>query len=183
MKLARLFCFVLVILGTSAIATHAQTPLDPGYTIHGSPCIDAFCVQLVYTGPTTCFTYLLDCGSTPSSGDGPFLFGLATPVTGVTLAEILNGTFNCSAVDLPGIASDDFSGSYNNYTFLGCNYFGLLTNGLSFTWNSTVVSPLAANEELEVVPEPSSSVLFMSGLVLLFLGGFARKRLGANFPT
>ncbi len=37
MRLARLFCFVLVILGTSAIATHAQTPVaDPSYVIHGS---------------------------------------------------------------------------------------------------------------------------------------------------
>ncbi len=87
-------------------------------------------------------------------------------------------------MDLPGTALDDFMFvSPNDWTFLGCNYFGLLTNGQGFTWNATVASPLAPSEELEVVPEPSSSVLFMSGLVLLFLVGFARKRPGANLPT
>jgi hypothetical protein len=184
MKLARVFCF-LIILGSSAIVAHAQTIVDPTLIIHGSPCVETYCVSLVYTGTTTCFGYL-PCPppfGIPPSG-APFLFALADPVTGVTLAEILAGTFNCEAEDLPGIALDDFKRiSSNNYTFLGCNYYGLLTGGQAFTWNSTESSPLAVSPDLEVVPEPSSSVLFMSGLILFCLGGFARKRLGNNFPT
>jgi hypothetical protein len=187
MKLAWAFCF-LIILGSSASVAHAQTPVDPEIIIHGSPCVETYCVELVYTGPTKCFGYL-PCpnpdppplGYLPTGS--PFLFALADPITGITNAEIAAGMFTCSAQDLPGIALDDFSGSFNDYTFLGCNYYGLLTGGQGFTWNSNQNTPPAASPDLEVVPEPSSSVLFMSGLILFCLGGFARKRLGSNFRT
>ena len=184
MKLAWVFCF-LIILGSSASVAHAQTPVDPDIIIHGSPCVETYCVDLVYTGKTTCFGYL-SCPfpfGIPPSGS-PFLFALADPITGITLADIAAGMFTCSAQDLPGITLDDFKRvSSNDYTFLGCYYYGLLTDGQGMTWNSNQNTPPAASPDLEVVPEPSSSVLFMSGLILFCLGGFARKRLGSNFRT
>jgi hypothetical protein len=192
MKWTLLFCF-LVILGCAAVPAHAQTLTDPSYILHGSPCVEAFCVDLEYTGPTTCFN-IIDCfnptppplfdTSLPPTGS-PFLFALATPITGIPFADF--GLFNCSAVDLPGLAVDDFTSlnfTTHTGTFLGCDYFGILTSDQTFTWNSTVTSPLSSDiPGIVVVPEPNSFVLFMSGLALFCLAGFARKRFGANFSA
>ena len=187
MRLALVFCF-LTMVGSAAVPAHAQTPTDPSFIIHGSPCVEVYCIDLAYTGPTTCFTYILPCPNPtpppigyPSSGDGPFLFALATPITGIPILDL--GLYNCSAADLPGIALDDFTFSGGTATFLGCDYFGLLTDGQTFTWNASVPSPLAPNPLIEVVPEPTSFVLFTSGLVIFCLGGFTRRRLAGNFSN
>jgi len=196
MKWTLFFLFLLVLLGSAVVPAHAQTPTDPSYILHGSPCVEIFCLDLEYTGPTACYNVATiidpsgDClNPTPppildtalGSQGTPFLFALATPITGIPIADL--GLYNCSAVDLPGIALDDFSFSGGHATFYGCNYFGILSNDQTFTWNSSVTSPLAANNDIVVVPEPNSFVLFMSGLVLFGLAGFARKRLGANFSA
>lgn len=185
------FCF-LFIVGVAAVPApaHAQTLTDPTYVIHGSPCVEAYCVDFEYTGPTACYSIIVPCvNPTPPpffspltpTGSG-FLFALATPVSGVPDSEL--GLFNCSAADLPGIAIDDFTfQSGGTATFLGCDYFGILTAGQGFTWNSTVTSPLAENNDLLPIPEPNSLVLFTSGLALFGLAGFARKRFGANISA
>jgi hypothetical protein len=184
-----LFFCLLVIAGMAVVPAHAQTLTDPTYVIHGSPCVEAYCVDLAYTGPTTCFSIIIPClnptppplfSSLPPSGS-PFLFALATPITGIPLFDL--GLFNCSAVDLPGFALDDFGFGPGGATFFGCNYFGILTGGQTFTWNSSVTSPLAANPDIEVVPEPNSFTLFTLGLALVGLAGFARKRLGAGISA
>jgi hypothetical protein len=183
-----LFFCLLFIVGIAAVPAHAQTPTDPTYVIHGSPCVEAYCVDYEYTGPTACYNYF-DClnptpppffSSLPPTGS-PFLFALAAPIGGITFADL--GLYNCSAADLPGIALDDFTSSHGSFTFLGCNYFGILTADQTFTWNSSVTSPLAANNDLLPIPEPNSFVLFTSGLVLFGLAGFARKRLGATISA
>jgi hypothetical protein len=182
------FCF-LFIVGVAAVPApaHAQTLTDPTYVIHGSPCVDAFCVEFQYTGSTKCYGFLPCLNPSapppllPPTGS-PFLFALASPVTGVPDNEL--GLFNCSAADLPGFALDDFTFQNNGTaTFLGCDYFGVLAAGQTFTWNSSVVSPLAQNGDLLPIPEPNSLVLFTSGLALFALAGFARKRLGASISA
>jgi hypothetical protein len=199
MKWILFFCllFVVGVVGMPAPA-HAQTITDPTYVIHGSPCVEAYCVNLEYIGPTTCFNGPSffdpsgDClnptppplfSSLPPIGY-PYLFELATPIT-VPVFDL--GLFNCSAVDLPGIALPDFSFGPGTVTFSGCNYYGILTNDQTFTWNSngpvseSQLSPDLPN--IEVVPEPNSFTLFTLGLALVGLAGFARKRLGAGISA
>jgi len=196
MRLALVFCF-LTILGSAAVPAHAQTPTDPSFIIHGSPCVLLYCVDLAYTGPTECYNvaipiinphgYCLNPTPPPlldaalGSEGVPFLFALATPITGIPILDL--GLYNCSTADLPGIALDDFTFSGGTATFLGCNYYGILSNGQDFTWNASVPSPLAPNPLIEVVPEPTSFVLFTSGLVIFCLGGFTRRRLAGNFSN
>jgi hypothetical protein len=198
-KWIMLFC-LLFIVGVAAVPApaHAQTITDPTYVIHGSPCVEAYCVDLEYTGPTACYNGPSiidpsgDClNPTPppflsslTPTGSPYLFELAAPIT-VPIYDI--GLFNCSAVDLPGIALPDFSFGAGTVTFSGCNYFGILENDQTFTWNSngpvdeSQLSPNLPN--IEVVPEPNSLILFASGLALFGLAGFARKRLGADISA
>ena len=92
MTVAVAFCFALVIFGISAVPAHGQTITDPGFIIHGSPCVDVYCIDETYIGPTTCFQLVLSCpnpaypptlpANYPATGSF-FLFGLATPITGV----------------------------------------------------------------------------------------------------
>ena len=39
MRLALVFCF-LTMVGSAAVPAHAQTPTDPSFIIHGSPCVE-----------------------------------------------------------------------------------------------------------------------------------------------
>jgi hypothetical protein len=198
MKWTLFFC-LLAILGSAAVPAHAQTLTDPTYITHGSPCVmgDPYCESLVYTGETECWnvTSVLDKSGdcvnpfplgpldTALGTEGqPFLFALATSITIPIGDEYL---YNCFAEDLPGIEFPDFVNNHNGTaTFEGCNYYGILENGQGITWNSTAPdSPLAESADYVETPEPSSFVLFTSGLVLFCLAGFARRRLGANFST
>jgi hypothetical protein len=85
------FCFLFVV-GVVAVPApaHAQTLTDPTYVIHGSPCVDAYCVEFQYTGQTECFNYIACLNPTPpplfsslTPTGSPFLFGLSTPITGI----------------------------------------------------------------------------------------------------
>jgi hypothetical protein len=178
MKLARLFCF-LIIFGSSAIAAHAQTPVDPLLTIHGSPCLEVegdACVDLTYTGPTV-LCGLSECIETGSPHDvEPPLEFLATSPVG--------GAVTCLALDLPGVLVPTYTGDI----VTGCAYVGVMFGGTMFTAGANgplnVTFPAAVGDstvELDPpVPEPGTGILFITGFLLLSLGGFARMRFGAS---
>jgi len=77
-------------------------------------------------------------------------------------------------------------------TFTGCEYwFGDISTGTSVGISEVGgVTPLIAPADFNVVqddgifaPEPGTSLLFMSGLLLISLGGIARKRFGTTSRT
>ena len=116
MRLAHVFCF-LIIFGSSAVAAHAQTPVDPTIIIHGSPCVSGdYCIDLTFSGSETCFN-VIDClnptpppifSSLPPTGS-PLVFAADPPVGGAVIFPP-PPTFTCEAVDLPGILVATYSG-------------------------------------------------------------------------
>jgi hypothetical protein len=189
MKLARVF-WSLIILGSSAIAAYAQTPIAPG-SLNGDAhvhlndpiCVFTNCVALVVTG--------------------------TEPVDSLFFPAIEGGTYT------PPLLCDTniegwkcvvkFSGDHDaDDTFLGFSFKALdddesIAPKLQLDFSSNIPILLGQSNNTACVPasacpngvlaplfiltpEPSSSVLFTTGLLLFALCGFVRKRLGANFP-
>ena len=178
MKLARVFCF-LVILGSSAVAASAQT--DIHVTLNDPSCAFSFCVQLMVTGPGTDIDALL-FNVTGGTYAPPFVCDTnivtndaAWTCTVKTSGGVLSGFLFEQPSD--GLAPGDFLALSSNIP---------VQLGQS---GNTVCVPVSACPGGELIPlltatpEPPSFVLFMTGLLLFSLGGFARKRLGANFHT
>ena len=181
MKFARVFCF-LVILGSSAIAAYAQTPIDPSSSngdihvvLNDPTCAYTLCVELIVTGEKNV----------------DFLF---FPVTG--------GTYPPPIVCSTDIADWTCNADIDHRQLMGFAFYQDAPNGLSpgtlldISSNGPVLLGQSGNTacvpasactggELGplAAPEPRSYVLFMTGLLLFSLGGFARKRLGANSHT
>jgi hypothetical protein len=193
MKLARVLCF-LIILGSSAIAAYAQTPIAPS-SLNGDAhvhlndpiCSDPICVALVVTGTST---HHVDSLFFPAVEGGTYTPPLLcdTNIEGWECDVKFNGDHD----------SDD--------TFLGFSFHPReddgesLTGGLALDFSSNIPILLGQSNNTACVPasacsngvlaplfiltpEPSSSLLFTTGLLLFSLVGFVRKRLGANFPT
>ena len=193
MKLARVFCFLLI-LGSSAIAAHAQTNTDAIIHIDDPSCTPGSnCVVLEYTGPTV---------DIPNLGPPPQLTFLL-PVTnppGFVPDPPSPSNINCG--------SDVFSSSTaitnNGATeFFGCSFAGgTLTNDTLYSISddgATSQVPLTVDGSIwqcapdtsctqddisiSFAPEPGTSLLFMTGILVFSLGGFARKRFGATSRT
>ena len=196
-KLMWVACFV-ILFGGSAIATHAQTPVDPTISLHypdppGACPTGAYCVNLAYSGPTE-FVY-------------DYLFP-TVPASGIPGAVIFPPppTWMCSTNDTymvgPSTYSDTFDASYSDVSgtsevtgnFIGCAFSGKLTRGDTFTISAqggTVVLSLptgfscqagqnCSGNDINLTPELGTGFLFLSGLLLFSLGGFARKRFGVS---
>lgn len=193
-KLAQIVCF-LVIFGASAVAVHAQDA-DALIRIDDPLCTAGpGCVVLDYTGTTTTFTT-----SSPfdlSVADPPSFYNDPAPPANYNCAS----NFFTSSVP---ITASPFPPAVQ---FLGCAFAGgTLTNGdpysltisgadipLDFSLggvfqcDSSDLSACPAGTGTFVVdptPEPSTAVLYSSGLLLIFLVGLVRKRrLVASFRT
>ena len=211
MKLTRLF-FFLMILGSLAIAAHAQTPLpapssggagDPRIVFPDACPADASCATL--TPLTSTPIMVLDCTSSDTLAQclaiglvidvasplsvGPSFNSLwyctqDAPPTFSAIAALgtINGIGGPFAPQIPGL------GSFSTGTFTGCEYWSGTISGPVGIAEVGGVTPLIipegfVGEGSDIFPEPRTSVLFMSGLLLISLGGIARKRFGTTSRT
>jgi hypothetical protein len=187
MKIARLLS-VLVVLGTSAIAARAQT--DALIRIDDPLCtVGPNCVVLEYTGPTV---------TLPNAGPPADLF-FVLPVTnppGVVPDPTPPSNINCggdvfsTAIPITNAGATEFfgclftGGTLTNDELYSFSDVGATSN-IPFTVSNTLWkcapgdSCSQADITISFSPEPSTSVLFMTGLLLFLLSGLARKRFGA----
>jgi len=203
MKIVRVLC-VLVVLGTSAIAAHAQTPIDsnsviPDPTINfhhpDPPCTLGVCVDFAYTGAN-------------SNTGGLIFFGTVSPLPiPPEYSCAYNGDPNACFVDLEYSATNppfpiDFLGVGFFVTTPLCNglddcgaqtTFSINAVGIGNPFVLTVptdllscIAPACAGgtislDPIPTTPELGTALLYLTGLVSLV--GFARRRFGANFLT
>jgi hypothetical protein len=183
MRLAKALCF-LMILGSWAVAAHAD-PIDPNAAPDPSILLDdpscpsgAFCANLTYNGPTMTFT-LTD----------PLQFLVPNPPGAYPIPPV----YTCSTSFFP------FAGlplvSVNPLEFLGCDFYGTVTNGEAFTIsalggpveltvpnsNWVCTSEACPNGVISLTPEPGSAALCLIGLVCLVC--FRQKTFGAVFRS
>jgi hypothetical protein len=195
MKLVRAFCCLAALVGFCALVARADdTASDPVITMHEpdpAACpTGAYCINLTYEGPTTLFGDIL-FATVPASGL-PATIVPPPPTyscdTNAPLAVFIAQYSDVSAPP-PPITGD----------FVGCLYLGLLTTGETFTLSADGGPIVLSNPntedwvcqdaaqcsdgDLDLTPEPGTGVLFASGLLLLSLAGFARKRFGATVVT
>jgi hypothetical protein len=194
MKLTRMFCF-LIILGASAVAANAQTPVDPIARINGIG--DPAC-----GGAILCITdYMPNAFGTlngsavlsvPYSPDLDVEFSFDDPAHDINPAAILSElflqytdvpaltSFECESDIWASCAQSDLGGGVTQFALTGsglcvddatlytCPGFMSAQEGATAT-NTPLVSP---------VPEPGSMALFGTGLILLFVG--TRRRIQAR---
>lgn len=202
MKIARLLC-VLVVLGISAFAADAQTPIDPSSVIPDPtinfhrpdpPCVPGTCVDFAYTGP--------------NEANGEIFFGTVSPIPiPPEYSCTYNGDPNSCFVDLqlsdtiPPFPIDFLGVGFIIPTPLcngtgGCGpqtTFSIDAVGIGNSFVLTVptdqlscIAPACAGgtislDPIATTPELGTALLYLTGLVSLV--GFARKRFGANFLT
>ena len=188
-KLMQGVCF-LIIFGSWAIAAHAQTTdtlvrIDDPTSCTGIDSATEICVQ--YTGPTV---YV------PSFDPLDLGFELAVSNPPGEVPDPSSDPINC--------ASDSFGLAFpltkqGGTEFSGCAFsFGTLTNDAYYTisisdpsgipdipftlpgseWQCPAGEVCSGAGPLSVTftPEPSTSLLYVSGLLLFLLVGFFRKR-------
>ena len=185
-KLMCVACF-LIVFGSAAMATHAQTPVDPfagdsHVILNGpDPCgmVEKYCVDLTYTG----------------TGTGFFFLAPPTPLPGPPPETCAADNFRCKAIDGPclplslkegcfyGFLFYDFMGDWGQVP--GDADFSLYTNSpitLSLAGTSLVCTGVGCDgPDVTFTPEPGTALLYMTGLALLV--GFGRKRFRANCVT
>jgi len=174
-NLARVFC-CLIILGSSAIAAYAQTPIDPfagdAHVILNDPsCPQVFCIQLTFTGSKAIHNFFF---SAVPGGLYPPPDTCASNVFEECHAKRDDHKFIGFQFEDGKVTPGELLDISSNVPILLMLPAGLSCNPPSSCQNGII--------PLGVTPEPSSSILFMTGLLLFSLGGFVRKRLGANFP-
>jgi hypothetical protein len=202
MKMVRLVCF-LAILGGSAVAAYAQTPIDsnsvipdPTINLHrpDPACTPGTCVDFEYTGT--------------NSADGGVLFFGASP--SLPIPPEYSCTYNDNPLLCYVVEQNSPTFPFLPIAFLGVGFLvnTPLCNGdgcgpqTTFSMNATgignpfvlsvpsdmlsCISPACpggtiALDPIPTTPELGTALLYMTGLV--FLVGFSRKRFGANFPS
>jgi len=192
-KLGQIVCF-LIIFSAWATAAHASDALiridDPTCTPGPG------CVVLQYTGPTeTIPVFTLD----------PLTFLVSTPPSYYPDPAPPNN-YNCGSNFMTVSFPIVFPVSYPplKLGFFGCGFTGgTLTDGqysltiagsnipidlsLGQGWGCANIDMSSCSGDMVTVdptPEPSTAVLYLSGLLLIFLVGFFRKRrLEASFRT
>jgi len=183
MRLGRLFCS-LILFVISAIAAHAQTPINPSSLAGADPTISVRspdpacggCVDLTYTGS--------------AATEMVFFFAAPSPIVippdySCVVDPSSTNPINCAAVDelnsmgQPVFTGVDltvfglFSGETFSFSATGGTVELIVPGGEGFGQGGTMI--------LGPTPEPGTALLFVTGLV--FLVGFTRKRFGGNFLT
>jgi hypothetical protein len=169
MRFVRILSLVLLVGFCAVIARADATTTDPIYKFDDPTCTPGpDCLVFTYNGPTgfvpiLTFTTTMPDMSVPDTSCNPspsFLF-----------CEVLQNGFFCPPGDFCGVSFQ----------------LGFLTHGemvdLQFynpEGGSVPAIPGNLLPPADLAPEPNTGVLFMSGLLLVFLGSFARKRLGAS---
>ncbi len=184
--------FLIALAGLCAIAAKADSTdtssgvlADPTIIFHGSPCGEPYCADLTYTGSSGIQDVLLLVPPTPPAFPGaPFGELSSNPPP-----------FYCTS-DIPAlivVLGNNIVPSKQT-EFYGCSFLVDLTQGESYTiWSSAPIqltyqanlfscdSGNCGDGLADLAPELGTAPLFMTGLLLLALTGFARKRFGANF--
>jgi hypothetical protein len=190
MKLARVFCF-LVIFGSSAVAAYAQTPIDPS-SLNGDAhvhlndpfCSDPICVELVVTGTVGQHINSLFF---PAVGGATYIPPLLcdTNIPGWECEAKFGGPDHDSDDPFLGYSFERDDG-HSLMPGLLLDFSSNIPIALGQSGNTACVPVSACSNNVLgplLAPEPRSSVLFMTGLLLFSLGGFARKRLRADSHT
>ncbi len=200
MKKLTLVVGFLIIFGCSAIAAHAQTSADALVRIDDPTCTPGpGCIVLTYTGPTTT---VADFPSYP-----PFSLLVANPPS-YYLDPPPPSDYNCGSdvftTSSPIVYSATPPPTPPPAYFFGCNFWGgTITSGETYSisiagsdipilisldndgtpvWECAATDASSCSGDMATVdptPEPSTSLLYMSGLLLFLLVGFFRKRFRA----
>jgi hypothetical protein len=183
---------LMALVGFCAVVARADTtiPGDPTIRADDPTCpTGAYCATIV-SGPTAItvaycnpFTLLVDPSACPNT---PFNLAVADPPGFYSVPPIYTCGSNVFAEWAP-------TGTLSPLTFTGCNFAdGTIPANTAITISAMggpVVLDLPAGftcsegcsgDDIELTPEPRTWVLFITGLLLFSLAGFARKRFGAK---
>jgi hypothetical protein len=207
-QLARVVCF-LIAFGGLAIAARAQTPIDPSSVPDAGmrlstpdACDPPYEICFEYTGTTL---PAMGMGSVLNvsfeASPDPTIFD---PSTTSYMCSVSGSSAEAAiAQGMPGLGSPiPISCDVVDPVFDGVGYFEELglyipgafqgeTVGMTVTGGSVSLTDLSSDLPctscggsptftVDPVPEPGTSLLYVSGLLLFSLVAFARKRFGAN---
>lgn len=204
-QVMRAVCLLLA-LGISAIAAHAQTSIDPSSVpdanVHMSTpdaCSPPYEICFEYTGPTlpgnavlTVFfpaspfptgfnpaTTSYQCSATGTSAEAAAAQGLSGVGSSLPISCLIVATDPPGEGDLWGMFLF-IPGAFTGETFAASVTGGLVS--FASTGGLSCISGCAADGSWTVdpTPEPGTFVLYMTGLLLFLIAGFAKKRFGAN---
>lgn len=196
MKRAVQFAFFLIILGSSAIAAHAQTSEDLS-SLLGDPTISVRspdpcpgCVDLTWTGTPPMHpsqtTFFFAVSGYPPSGV------VIPPDYSCVVDPSSTNPINCNALTMLIGGEPEFIGvNLIVYNLTDLETFGFSATGGGVTLVVPPDSGLSCNPSTPCVddrffigttPEPGTALLYMTGIVF-FLIGFARKRFRVSFRT
>jgi hypothetical protein len=186
MRLARVL-FMVALVGVFAVAARADgtAPVDPlaHFDSPDPDCTAPYCTEVTYLGSTTSSMVELFFSSVPPLSMG----GVPANPPAFSCTFMDDGTTDPCVTDEIGNTFFGFDlflplGATNGQTFSITVVGAPLTLTLPSTvceGNSTDCSG-GGNITVDPAPEPGTALLFMSGFVLLFLAGVARKRFATD---
>jgi hypothetical protein len=168
MRFVRILSVVLLVGFCAVMARADATSTDPIYKFD-DPCSppSPTCLVFTYTGPGGFVPILTFLTPSPDPIVPPppaTTFSCSSDV--FLLCEVLDNGFFCPINDFCGVSFQ----------------IGFLQPGETVSLSSNEPIP-ALIVPAGLSPEPTTGLLFVSGFLLVFLGGFARKRFGASFGT
>ena len=202
MKKLALVVGFLIVLGGSAVATHAQTPVDPTIALHypdPAACpTGAYCVNLDFDNTTGFPEYINELFPTVPPSGLPDTLSPGPPPSVTYSCDGSGGLFLFYAVTDPPFPV--FPVLQTSASFLGCDFAGIVPPGESTYTISSSGGPIVlelppgsdfscqagqscSGNDIDLTPELGTGILFLSGLLIFSLGGFARKRFGVSSHT
>jgi len=174
MRLARILSLVVLVGFCAAIAradatdTSSIATNDPVFKFNDPTCTAGpDCLVFTYYGPTgfvPILTFLTPSPDPIPVTVPPTTYSCSSNV--FLLCEVLDNGFFCPLNDFCGVSFQ----------------LGFITNGETVDLESNDPLPALIIPAV-LTPEPTTGVLFGTGLLLVFLGTFAKKRFRVNFLT